>query len=103
MGLAQCLTYKCGEDGSLTGLLLAFGVGDGCFLSLISYFFASGPRFFLGVLCTMYVFMSFVGLRNVVHAIYMSFHVGLGHLNIHNVPEMFCHRWRFCCRQAQKR
>ena len=25
MGMARCLTYKCGEDWSWTGLLLAFG------------------------------------------------------------------------------
>ena len=47
MGLARCLTYKHGEDGSLTGLLLAFGVGDGCFLALfLINFSSSGPCFF---------------------------------------------------------
>ena len=69
MGLARCLTYKYGEDRSLTGLLLAFRVGDGCFFLFTFKFVSSGPCFFM--------YCMFLPLRNVVHTEYEFFHVHL--------------------------
>ena len=68
MGLARCLTYKCGEDGSL---ILAFGVGDGASFQI----FLVAPVF-LGVhvqyMCYVHVCLCllYIALRNVVRTIY---------------------------------
>ena len=56
MGLARCLTYKHGEDGSL---LLAFGVGDGCFLALfLNFYLLVAPVFSRCIVCYVMCFVA---------------------------------------------